>query len=367
MTDPATTEVIGVPDATTVVTGVPGTSDVIVELRNVTRTYRLPGAKEPFTALDGVSLKIRAGEIYAIIGGSGAGKSTAVRMINALEAPSTGQVLVEGVDLATLRNKQIRQLRTRVSMVFQQFNLMNSRTVYSNIEFALEVAGYPKERRRDRIAELLHFVGLAEKAWSRPRQLSGGQKQRVGIARALAAEPTILLADESTSALDPQTTDEVLRLLKRVNREFGITVIVITHEMDVVRKIADRVAVLDKGRLVEDGSVYDIFSAPQAPLTQRIVEHSLHGRPSADDAAALAERYRGTFVSVPIGEDTVVGDILAEVTRSTDLAFEFVYGGISALQGKSVGNITLLLKGSDAAVATAVERLTSSSNAEVLQ
>ncbi|MGW0036729.1 methionine ABC transporter ATP-binding protein [Gordonia sp. NPDC003376] len=336
----------------------------IIELRDITQTYKLQGAKGTFNALDSVSFTINAGDIFAIIGGSGAGKSTAVRLINALERPTSGQVLVEGVDITTLSNKEIRSLRTRVSMVFQQFNLLNSRTVYSNIEFALEIANYPKEKRRDRIAELLHFVGLAEKAWARPRQLSGGQKQRVGIARALAANPSILLADEATSALDPQTTNEVLQLLKRVNEEFGITVVVITHEMDVVRKIANRVAVLDKGRLVEQGDVYDIFSAPQADLTKLIVGHSLHGEPSAEDAALLGERYEGTFVSVPIDDSTEVGRILADVTRSSDLAFEFVYGGISALRGRSVGNITLLLKGSDDAVAEAVHRLKASSNTE---
>lgn len=339
----------------------------IIELRGVTKTYRVEGAKTTFNALEDISLSIDAGEIFAIIGGSGAGKSTAVRLINALERPTSGQVLVEGTDLATLNAKQIRALRTRVSMVFQQFNLMNSRTVYANIGFALEIAQYPKAKRRNRIAELLHFVGLAEKAWAYPDQLSGGQKQRVGIARALAADPAILLADEATSALDPQTTNEVLRLLKRVNDELGITVVVITHEMDVVRKIADRVAVLDSGRLVEQGDVYDVFAHPQAELTTRIVEDSIHGRPSADDAAKLSARYQGTFIAVPIGEHTHVGDILADLTRSTDLGFEFVYGGISALHGRSVGNITLLLKGSDDAVTAAVTRLQAETpGAEVL-
>ncbi|MGC4935929.1 methionine ABC transporter ATP-binding protein [Gordonia sp. DT30] len=340
----------------------------IIELRNVTKTYPVEGSKDTLDALAGISLHIDAGEIYAIIGGSGAGKSTAVRLINALERPTSGQVFVEGVDLATLKGKRIRKLRTRVSMVFQQFNLMNSRTVYSNIDFALEIAGYPKDKRRNRIAELLHFVGLAEKAWSYPSQLSGGQKQRVGIARALAADPLVLLADEATSALDPQTTNEVLRLLQRVNDELGITVVVITHEMDVVRKIAHRVAVLDQGTLVEEGEVYDVFAHPRDDLTRRIVEDSLHGRPSAEDAATLRERYNGQFISVPIGEHTEVGDILAEVARTTDLGFEFVYGGISALQGRSVGNITLLLKGSDEAIATAISRLQASTpDAEVLR
>ncbi|HNP57576.1 MAG TPA: methionine ABC transporter ATP-binding protein [Gordonia sp. (in: high G+C Gram-positive bacteria)] len=344
------------------------TTEPIIELRHVTKSYPVKGSKEVFDALSDINLTIDRGEIFAIIGGSGAGKSTAVRLINALERPTSGQVFVEGVDLGTLRGKAIRSLRTRVSMVFQQFNLLNSRTVYANVDFALEVAGYPKAQRRNRIAELLHFVGLADKAWEYPTQLSGGQKQRVGIARALAANPSVLLADEATSALDPQTTNDVLTLLKRVNDEFGITVVVITHEMDVVRKLATRVAVLDKGRLVEEGDVYDVFAHPQARLTKSIVEDSLHGRPNAAETATLTARYTsGTFISVPIGEHTAVGDILADVTRSTDLGFEFVYGGISALQGRSVGNITLLLKGSDEAVAAAIARLRESTpEAEVL-
>lgn len=331
----------------------------IVEFVNVTKTYAVEGADSTFDALSSVSFAIDEGSISAIIGGSGAGKSTLVRMINALERPTSGQVIIEGTDITTLSAKQIRELRTRIGMVFQQFNLLNSRTVYGNIAFALECAGVPKESHRDRIAELLHFVGLAEKAWSFPRQLSGGQKQRVGIARALAANPTILLADESTSALDPQTTNDVLRLLKRVNSEFGITVIVITHEMDVVRKIADQVAVLDRGVLVEEGDVYTVFSDPQADLTIRIVENSLHDKPSAADTAELAKRHPGRLVSVSVTDGDRVGAVLVDAIRTSDVGFEFVYGGISALQGRSVGNITLALTGSDYAIDQLVAQLRS--------
>ncbi|MGV9858905.1 methionine ABC transporter ATP-binding protein [Gordonia sp. NPDC003425] len=330
----------------------------IIDIDDVTVTYPVEGSRtETFDAVSGVSLTIDAGDIFAIIGGSGAGKSTVVRLINALERPSAGRVRIDGADITTLNGKAIRSLRTEIGMVFQQFNLMNSRTVYGNIAFALESAGWAKERHRDRIAELLHFVGLAEKAWAYPRQLSGGQKQRVGIARALAANPKILLADEATSALDPQTTNDVLRLLKRVNEEFGITVVVITHEMDVVRKLANRVAVLDRGKLVEQGEVYQIFSDPQAELTKRIVENSLHDKPSEVDAALLSARYPGRLVSVSVTDDTAIGPVLAEASRTTDLSFDFVYGGISALAGKSVGSITLMLNGSDAAIESTIAQL----------
>jgi D-methionine transport system ATP-binding protein len=331
----------------------------IVEFVDLTKAYPVEGSKETFEALESVTLRIEAGSIYAIIGGSGAGKSTLVRMINALERPTSGQVMIEGTDITTLSAKQIRSLRTRIGMVFQQFNLLNSRTVYGNIAFALEAAGVPAEQHRNRIAELLHFVGLAEKAWSYPRQLSGGQKQRVGIARALAANPKILLADEATSALDPQTTNDVLQLLKRVNSEFGITVVVITHEMDVVRKIADRVAVLDSGALVEEGDVYTVFTAPQAELTRRIVTNSLHDKPSATDARELAQRHPGRLVALKISDEDHAGSVLARAVRASDVDFEFVYGGISALKGRSVGNITLAVRGSDAAIDDFVAQLSS--------
>lgn len=338
----------------------------IVDFVNVTKTYPVSGSEKIVTALSSIKLSIEAGSIYAIIGGSGAGKSTLVRMINALERPSSGQVIIEGTDITTLSARQVRAVRTRIGMVFQQCNLLNSRTAYGNIAFALESAGVPKRFHRDRIAELLHFVGLAEKAWSYPWQLSGGQKQRVGIARALAASPKILLADEATSALDPQTTNDVLRLLKRVNSEYGITVVVITHEMDVVRKIADRVAVLDRGHLVEEGDVYSIFSAPQAHLTGRIVANSLHDRPSAEDSAALSQRYPGRLFAVSVSDHNRVGAVLADAVRAIDVGFEFVYGGISALQGKSVGNITLALTGSDSSVNQVVTTLRSHTTVQEL-
>lgn len=329
----------------------------IVEFVDVSKTYPVRGDTGTFEALSGIDLAIEEGSISAVIGGSGAGKSTLVRMINALERPSSGQVRVEGTDITTLRARQVRALRTRIGMVFQQFNLLSSRTVYANIAFALESAGIEKSKHRDRIAELLHFVGLAEKAWSYPAELSGGQKQRVGIARALAAHPRILLADEATSALDPQTTNDVLRLLKQVNAEFGITVVVITHEMDVVRKIADRVAVLDCGRLVEEGSVYDIFAEPKAELTAGFVATAMHNTPSPEDAAALAGNYPGRLVAVGIHDEQRIGAVLAEAIRATDVGFEFAYGGISALGGRSVGNLTLELTGPQHQVDDVIARL----------
>lgn len=217
----------------------------LIRFENVSKTFRV--GKKTVTAVDDVSLDIDAGDVFAMIGYSGAGKSTLVRLINGLERPSSGRVVVDGAEVSALGERELRSLRTDVGMIFQQFNLFRSRTVAGNIAYPLRVAGWTAEKRTARVAELLEFVGLGEKAKSYPDQLSGGQKQRVGIARALATSPSILLADEATSALDPETTGDVLQLLRTVNDEFGVTIVVITHEMDVVRTVADRVAVLADG------------------------------------------------------------------------------------------------------------------------
>src|SRR5690554_3318517 len=253
----------------------------IVSLSEVSKSY--PPAKRgaaPLVAVDDVSLDIEAGDIFGIIGYSGAGKSTLVRLINALELVTSGTVEVDGRVISGLLERQLHDVRRGIGMIFQQFNLFNSRTVAGNVEYPLQVAGMPAAERKARVTEMLEFVGLADKARNYPDQLSGGQKQRVGIARALATNPKILLADESTSALDPETTQDVLNLLKRVNAELGITVMVITHEMDVVKYLCDRVAVMELGKVVEHGDVYRVFSAPEHPATRRFVGTALRDRPS---------------------------------------------------------------------------------------
>ena len=230
---------------------------------------RFPGAGA--AALAGVSLSIARGEVFGVIGRSGAGKSTLIRLINALETPSSGRIEVEGVDVAGLSPSALRDLRRRVGMIFQNFGLLSSRTVTGNIAFPLALSGVPRGARAARVAALLERVGLSDHADKYPAQLSGGQKQRVGIARALATEPDILLCDEATSALDPETTRSVLALLRSLNQELGLTIVLITHEMDVVRAICDRVAVLEHGRVVESGAVADIFAGAQHPATQRML------------------------------------------------------------------------------------------------
>ena len=315
----------------------------MVVLNNVTKEFKV--GKKTVTAVNGVDLTITKGEIFAIIGYSGAGKSTLVRLINGLEAITTGSLTVDGFEIAGKRESQLRQVRTNIGMIFQQFNLMNSRTVAGNVEFPLIIAGWDKAKRAERVAELLDFVGLADKAKNYPDQLSGGQKQRVGIARALATSPSLLLADESTSALDPETTAEVLDLLKKVNAELGITVIVITHEMDVVSTIADRVAVMENGRVVETGNVYDVFSNPQTEVARRFVGTTVKSLPVGDEAADLKARHKGYLINIEITEgNNGIGKVLSYL-GSRNVSFNIVQGGLETLQGKSYGNLTLELLG----------------------
>ena len=253
-----------------------------VEFRNLSKVFN-----RTTTALSDVNLTIEPGEIIGIIGYSGAGKSTLVRMINGLDTPTSGDVLLDGVTIVNMPERELRGLRRKIGMIFQQFNLFSSRTAAGNIEYPLKLAGVDQHKREQRVQELLEFVGLADKGTSYPEELSGGQKQRVGIARALATNPRLLLADESTSALDPETTHDVLELLRRVNKEFGITIVVITHEMDVVRSIADRVAVMESGRIVEYGSVYEVFSNPRTDVAKKFVATSLRNTPDLVEADDL--------------------------------------------------------------------------------
>jgi len=222
-------------------------------------------------ALNGVSLEVARGEVFGVIGASGAGKSTLIRLVNALEVPSAGRVRVEGVDLAGLSPADLRALRRRIGMIFQNFGLLSSRTVADNVAFPLKLAGMPRAERSAKVAALLDRVGLTDHAGKYPAQLSGGQKQRIGIARALATDPDILLCDEATSALDPETTRSVLDLLRSLNQDLGLTILLITHEMDVVRAVCDRVAVLDRGEIVETGRVADIFAGAAHPATRRML------------------------------------------------------------------------------------------------
>ncbi|OFO77694.1 MULTISPECIES: methionine ABC transporter ATP-binding protein [Rothia] len=337
----------------------PGAADTgaepMVTIDNVSKIFG-KGKKE-VAAVKNVSLTVKKGEIFAIIGYSGAGKSTLVRLINGLESTTSGTLTVDGFEISGKSDLELQKVRTNIGMIFQQFNLMNSRTVAQNVEFPLKVAGWSKGERTKRVQEMLEFVGLADRAKYYPSQLSGGQKQRVGIARALATKPSLLLADEATSALDPETTHEVLELLKEVNRELGITVIVITHEMDVVSSIADRVAVMEEGRVVETGSVYEVFSNPQTEVAQRFVATTVKQSPTGDAAAALRKNHKGYLVNVEIVEgNQELGKILAYL-GSRNVRFNIVHGGIETLQGKAYGTLTLELLGDVTSIDAAVAEL----------
>ena len=337
----------------------PGAADTgaepMVTIDNVSKIFG-KGKKE-VAAVKNVSLTVKKGEIVASIGYSGAGKSTLVRLINGLESTTSGTLTVDGFEISGKRDLELQKVRTNIGMIFQQFNLMNSRTVAQNVEFPLKVAGWSKGERTKRVQEMLEFVGLADRAKYYPSQLSGGQKQRVGIARALATKPSLLLADEATSALDPETTHEVLELLKEVNRELGITVIVITHEMDVVSSIADRVAVMEEGRVVETGSVYEVFSNPQTEVAQRFVATTVKQSPTGDAAAALRKNHKGYLVNVEIVEgNQELGKILAYL-GSRNVRFNIVHGGIETLQGKAYGTLTLELLGDVTSIDAAVAEL----------
>lgn len=242
----------------------------ILSLRGIEKAY---GKKDKEVhALRGVSLDIFPGEIFGIIGPSGAGKSTLIRCINLLESPQAGTVSIDGADVTGYRGRQLREVRRNIGMVFQHFNLLTNRTAAGNVAFPMEIIGTPKAERMERVKELLSFVGLSDKADRYPSELSGGEKQRVGIARALATQPRILLSDEATSALDPETTVSILNLLKSINQRLGLTVVMVTHQMNVVKAICHRVAVLDQGRVVEVGPVTDLFTNPQAVATRRLIQ-----------------------------------------------------------------------------------------------
>ncbi|MBD3924595.1 methionine ABC transporter ATP-binding protein [Nocardioides cavernae] len=327
----------------------------LVELTDVHKTFPAARGRTPVEAIRGVDLTVEAGEIVGIVGYSGAGKSTLVRLINALETTTSGSVRVGGREITGLKERELREVRLGIGMIFQQFNLFRSRTVWGNIAYPLEVAGVSKAEQNARISDLLHFVGLADKAHSHVEELSGGQKQRVGIARALATNPQLLLADESTSALDPETTQEVLALLRRVNRELGITIVVITHEMDVVRSLAHRVVVMEAGLIVEEGSVVQVLSDPQQPVTRRFVATIVDDEPDVEALAALHARHAGRFVKLAFrGDDVRQSDVFA-VLLEHGVRFELVFGGIEEVQGETFGNLTLALDGDPAAVDAAVD------------
>ena len=291
----------------------------VYELKNVYKTYKNDGKE--FTALKDVSLTINEGEIFGIIGMSGAGKSTLVRTLNRLEEVSSGTVNFYGDDLAALKPQELREVRHSISMIFQGFNLINQRTVIQNVEQSLKIIGTPRNIRREKAKQMLEIVGLLEKANEYPARLSGGQKQRVAIARALAVDPKVLLCDEATSALDPKITGEILDLLKKINEERKLTIVIITHEMSVVEKICDRVAIIDDGTLAEIGDVKEVFSNPRSKAAKKLVFPSNPFDPSDENGQLVRIVFDGTQSNVPfianlVEETGLKVNILSANTRS---------------------------------------------------
>lgn len=317
----------------------------MIEFKNVSKTFTI--GKRKVHAVQNVSLKIQRGEIFGIIGFSGAGKSTLLRLVNALEKPTEGSVIVRGTDISKLSAKELRKQRSNIGMIFQNFNLFNSRNVFANVAYPLRLAGYNKAQIEGRVEELLQFVGLSDKAKDYPDQLSGGQKQRVGIARALASSPEILICDEATSALDPETTRDILKLLKKVNRDLGITILLITHEMDVIQSICDKVAVMENGRVIESGEVFEIFTNPRHPTTQRFIQSVQQDLPSASVLKEWSETDGGKLYQVIFKGDVTGEPVLSTVTKKYNVHFNIIYGSVQELQEKLFGNLIISFIGDE--------------------
>ncbi|WP_226673493.1 methionine ABC transporter ATP-binding protein [Rossellomorea aquimaris] len=316
----------------------------MIRVQNVTKVFETKNG--PFTALRDVSFEVKKGEIYGVIGFSGAGKSTLVRCLNFLEKPSSGDIYIEGRSLKDQSAIDLRKERHRIGMIFQHFNLFQSRTVAGNIAYPLKLAKWPKDKINERVKELLAFVGLEDKAKHYPDELSGGQKQRVGIARALATSPSILLCDEATSALDPQTTESILNLLKRINAEYGITIVMITHEMGVIREICDKVAVMENGEIVEEGSVFDIFSNPQTSTTRNFVKSVMNDQLPASVLDKLNDSREGRICRLIFKGDSTGTPILSETAKTFNAHINVLFGQITELQGKPFGNLIVQIIGS---------------------
>lgn len=297
----------------------------MIVLQNISKVYENKGLK--INALNNVTLNIEAGDIFGVIGLSGAGKSTLIRIVNYLERPTQGIVKVDGKNLGKLSIKQLRLLRKNIGMIFQHFNLLQSKTIYQNIAIPLILNKEKKTVINDRVMELLAFVGLEDKAENYPNELSGGQKQRVGIARALATNPSVLLCDEATSALDPQTTESILQLLKRINDEYNITILMITHEMDIIKEICNRVAVMEAGEIVEYGDVAEVFSNPQHDTTKRFIQRKSNEIIPASVWEKMATNKEGRIIKVNFCEKT--NDMLNQLIRNENVSIDFLYSSVN--------------------------------------
>lgn len=316
----------------------------MIELKNIQKIFNKKGAK--VEALKGVNLQVDKGDIFGVIGFSGAGKSTLIRMVNYLEQPTLGEVIVDNKNLGKLTTKELREVRKQIGMIFQHFNLLESKNVFENVAIPLVLNHRPKDEIESRVNELLEFVGLEDKAKAYPSELSGGQKQRIGIARALATNPLILLCDEATSALDPQTTGSILQLLKKINREYNITILMITHEMAVIREVCNKVAVMENGEIIEQGNLLEVFGNPKEQTTKNFVRTVVHD----EVPQVILDEINGEDENSKVLKLKFIGEnskkaILAEACSEFNVQPNILFANVTELQGNILGNLIVELKG----------------------
>ena len=331
----------------------------MIELTHISKNFASGG--RTVHAVQDVSLSIGKGEIFGIIGFSGAGKSTLVRCINLLERPTSGSVTVDGKEMTALSARELRQARKKIGMIFQHFNLMPSRTVFGNVAYPLRGSGLSREQIADKVHRLLELVGIGDKAEAYPKQLSGGQKQRVAIARALANDPNVLLCDEATSALDPQTTKAILRLLKNLNEKLGITVVIITHEMAVVKEICDRVAVMEHGRVVEQGEVFNVFADPRQEITRSFIHTTSNLRKIEElieeDSPVVQLKPGELIVRLSYIQRNVSEPLISTVSRKFDITLNIIFSDIAIGQNAPIGGTVAIISGERAQITQAIAYL----------
>lgn len=313
----------------------------MIELKDISVVFNIKGNR--VEAVKDVNLNINKGEVFGIVGLSGAGKSTLVRTINLLQKPTTGRVIIDGVDITNLTGEALRKQRLKIGMIFQHFNLISGKTVCKNVEFVLKANNYPKEKRKERVQELLKLVSLEDKANVYPANLSGGQKQRVGIARALANNPEILLCDEATSALDLENTEEILKLLKKINEEYGITIVFITHEMEVAKKLFNRVAVMSDGKVVETNDTYSIFAHPENKITQSLINKNLNIELPKGIEKLISV---GEIVKLHFKGEKSVEPLISQVSKKFKVYISILHGKIDYIDNKPLGILLINITGS---------------------
>jgi D-methionine transport system ATP-binding protein len=327
----------------------------MIEFKNISKHYQLKG--QTIRALDQINLTIPEGSIFGIIGYSGAGKSTLIRLINLLERPNDGQVIIHQKDFTALNAVALRQERANIGMIFQHFNLLQTKTVAANIEIPMRLLGWSKTDREKRLNELLEFIDLKHKKDAFPDELSGGQKQRVGIARALANHPKILLCDEATSALDPQTTQSVLALLKKINKEQGITIVMVTHEMDVIESVCDYVAVMEQGKVIETGSTLEIFSRPQHPTTKTFIQTVLQQQLPVNILNNLENQNHHSIYCLKFLGSSAQETVIQAVIKNFDVSLNILFANMTEINGNVIGQMFIQLLGENQIIEDAISFL----------